>query len=247
MAKRRARLETAQRCTAAHPLCQSGTACRRSDVARWLAGKRNLAALSPLRRQSCIAASFSAPSTGGARYLRGFVTPGGCAASARRQAAEPGAKVGCFLFGTSVRGESNTRSVAEATMNTGSSIVACPHCRGQIVAEATTAGQEVGCPHCYGRLMMPAVSVVPPPPLAAIPVEGGQTDPLDFLEESPTASRPRRRLISSYSMTRPSYGSTSTMDANSSFWFFANGPAILIGAIVIGIVAVLVEFISAVG
>jgi DNA-directed RNA polymerase subunit RPC12/RpoP len=128
-------------------------------------------------------------------------------------------------------------------MSNGSSVVACPHCGGRIVAEERIAGREVGCPHCNGRVIMPAVAPTLSPALPAAPVESWQTDPFDFLPESAVMSRPQSRSVSLFSETRPTYR-FSRKNVNSSFWFWVSGPAIIISAIIICLIAVVAEFIK---
>ena len=45
------------------------------------------------------------------------------------------------------------------------SVVACPHCGGQIAADPSLAGQQVACPHCKRALVMPGQTI----PAQAVP------------------------------------------------------------------------------
>lgn len=62
------------------------------------------------------------------------------------------------------------------------SVVSCPHCKGQIVADPSLAGRNVGCPHCDGRLVMPG----------AAPVRAARTaqSPAPVPQSAPVAAAP---------------------------------------------------------
>lgn len=57
------------------------------------------------------------------------------------------------------------------------SLVACPHCRGQIQNDGRLAGQSVNCPHCARQFTMPHPVIATTPP---------QPDPLSFTSPGPT-------------------------------------------------------------
>lgn len=130
-------------------------------------------------------------------------------------------------------------------MSVNSTVVACPYCNGQIVAEARFAGRTAVCPYCNGRLSMPAVPPLPPS-LPVAPILKSQPDPFDFLKDS-TVVRPRQtRFASPFCMRRPAYSASyKHVDSLSSAW--SDGAAAIILVVIIGIIAVLVEFIRAAG
>ncbi len=131
-------------------------------------------------------------------------------------------------------------------MNSGSMVVGCPHCGGQIVSDQSLAGQVVGCPHCSGRVLMPAIAMAPPPPpLAAVPIATTPSEPLDFLDAPAAPHHHRYHYGPTSAMTLPAHGFGGRADVNPVVWFWTTGPAVLISAIVIGIVAVAIEFINA--
>ena len=76
---------------------------------------------------------------------------------------------------------------------TAPSVVACPHCRGQISADPQLAGQQVACPHCKHSFKMPAQTIAgqgpPPIPSSAATAD---SDPLGFLDSPAPSNGPNR-------------------------------------------------------
>ena len=76
------------------------------------------------------------------------------------------------------------------------SIVACPHCNGQIAADPSIAGKQVGCPHCNGRIIMPGAAVAKTAIIVQPSNESTASDPLDFLESSqPQSGSPHSTAV----------------------------------------------------
>ena len=86
------------------------------------------------------------------------------------------------------------------------SIVACPHCRGQIANDPSLAGQQVACPHCKRPLLMPAAPVLPQARAIAEESPSIESESFDFLQSSTPAGRPYRSTITSQHLGRKKKG-----------------------------------------
>ena len=114
------------------------------------------------------------------------------------------------------------------------SVVACPHCGGQIAADPRLAGQQVACPHCRQPLLMPARPVLPRTQPIADESPNVESESLDFLESLPVTGNAPSHSAPHLSTKGSSYTARKKKKTNPLLWAAIGGPAAFIGLCIIG-------------